>query len=65
MAIPAISRLKILKVCQKVRQEVHHEVCHFIFFYFFILIHFSGNNNSVSPAAALSHGRIHYLLEIV
>ena len=58
MAIPAISRLKILKVCQKVRQEVHHKACHFF-------IQLSDNNNFVFLIAALSHGRIHYLLEIV
>lgn len=58
MAIPAISRFKILKVCQKVRQEVHHKVCHFF-------IHLSGNNNFVYLTVVLSRGRIHYLLEIV
>lgn len=59
MAIPAISRLKISKVYQKVRQEVHHKVCHLIF------LHFSDNNNFVSLAVVLSRGRIHYLLKIV
>lgn len=59
MAIPAISRFKISKVYQKVRQEVHHEVCRFI------VLRFSDNNNFVSPTVVLSRGRIHYLLKIV